>query len=78
MWSISWARRRDDWLRKPKELYGDMGSSPESVGKEIRIGRTPIQLKENYPGTCDAEELTGATKVGVLPKQIEGIWPQRS
>lgn len=34
---VDWDERRDGWLQKLKELYGDMGSSLEPFGQEIRI-----------------------------------------
>ena len=69
---IDWAKRRDDWLQELEELYARMEGhlEPYTQAGEIRIERTPIQLREDYLGTYDADKLTfriGREKVVAKP-----------
>ena len=69
---IDWARRRADWLQELEELYARMEGhlEPYTQAGEIQIERTPIQLREDYLGTYDADKLTfriGREKVVAKP-----------
>ena len=69
---IDWAKRRADWLQELEELYARMEDhlKPYTQAGEIRIERTPMQLREDHLGTYDAEKLTfkiGREKIVAKP-----------
>ncbi len=69
---IDWAKRRADWLQALEALYVRMEGhlKPYTQAGEIRIERAPIQLREDYLGTYDADKLTfriGREKVVAKP-----------
>ena len=70
--AVDWAKRRADWLQELEELYARMEGhlEPYTQAGEIRIERTPMQLREDHLGTYDAEKLTfkiGREKVVAKP-----------
>jgi len=69
---IDWAKRRADWLRELEDLYALMEGhlKPYTQAGEIRIERTPMQLREDHLGVYDAEKLTfkiGCEKIVAKP-----------
>lgn len=73
--AIDWGERRADWLRELGELYVSMEDHlrPFTKAHEIQIERTPIQLREDYLGTYDADKLTfkiGRDKIVAKPVGI--------
>ena len=69
---VDWDKRRADWLQKLDELYASMEGHlrPYTEAREIRIERTPIQLREDHLGSYDADKLTfkiGREKIVARP-----------
>ena len=69
---VDWTKKRADWLQELDELYARMEGHlrPYTQAGEIRIERTPIQLREDHLGTYDADKLTfkiGREKIVAKP-----------
>ena len=64
---VDWAKRRADWLQELDELYASMEGHlrPYTEAREIRIERTPIQLREDHLGSYDELRKLGDGKADV-------------
>ena len=62
--NVDWVRRKADWLHELNALYEQMEKHllPYTRTGEIQIERAKVQLREDYLGTYDADQLN--VKIG--------------